>query len=65
MSPNPHALVIYFNLVHTFENRLEKFNESQCENDDVCLFLQTQVPGDGHYSWLKGLINSLSMEYRA
>jgi hypothetical protein len=65
MSPNPYALAIYLKLVHTFGNRLEKFDECQCEDDDFCCFLQTQVPGDGHYSWLKGSINPLPMEHRA
>jgi hypothetical protein len=41
MSPNFHALAIDLKLVHTFENRLEKFDECQCKDDDIFLFLQT------------------------
>jgi hypothetical protein len=39
MSPTFHALAIYLKLIHTFRNRLEKFDECQCEDDDICLFL--------------------------
>jgi len=43
----------------------ERFEESQCEDDNVRFHYQTWVPGDGHYHWLQGPINLLSMEHRA
>ncbi len=43
----------------------KRFEESQCEDDDVRLHCRTWVPADGHYRWLRGLINPLSMEHRA
>jgi hypothetical protein len=42
----------------------ERFEECQCENDDVHFHCQIWVPGDGHYRWLRGPINPLSMEHR-
>jgi hypothetical protein len=40
------------------------FKECQCENDNVRLHCQTWVPSGGHYRWLQGPINPLSMEHR-
>ncbi len=65
MSPNPHPLVIYFEFVPVRETAPERFKECQCEDDDVCLHCRTWVPSDGHYHWLQGPINPLSMEHQA
>jgi hypothetical protein len=65
LSPNPHDLVIYLEFVPTCGAALERFEECHCENDDVRLHCRTWVPGDGHYCWLRGPINPLSMEHRA
>jgi hypothetical protein len=35
LSPNPHALAIYLEIVHARGATLERFKECQCENDDV------------------------------
>ncbi len=65
MSPNPHALAIYLKFVFAHGAAPERFEECQCEDDDVCLHCRTWVPGDGHYRWLQGPINPLPMEHRA
>jgi hypothetical protein len=52
--PNPHALTIYLEFVHARGVTLERFEECQCEDDDVHF----------HYRWLRGPINPLSMEHR-
>ncbi len=65
LSPNPHALVIYFKFVLARGVAPERFEKCQCEDDDVRLHCRTWVPGDGHYRWLRGPINPLSMEHRA
>jgi hypothetical protein len=31
---------------------LKRFEEFQCEDDDVCFYYQTWIPCDGHYRWL-------------
>ncbi len=49
LSPNPRALAIYLELVPTRGTAPERFEECQCENDDVHLHCRTWVPGDGHY----------------
>jgi hypothetical protein len=64
LSPNPHALAIYLEFVPARGPAPKSFEECQCEDDDVCLHYQTWVPGDGHYRWLQGLINPLSMEHQ-
>jgi hypothetical protein len=64
LSPNPHALAIYLGFVPTQGVAPERFEECQCEDDDVRLHYQTSVPDDGHYHWLQGPINPLSMEHR-
>ncbi len=63
-SPNPHALTIYLKFVPTHEATLKRFEECQCEDDDVRLHYQTWVLGDDHYCWLQGPINPLSMEHQ-
>jgi hypothetical protein len=63
--PNPHALAIYLKFVSARGVAPERFEECQCEDDDVRLYCQTWVPGDGHYHWLRGPINPLPMEHRA
>jgi hypothetical protein len=63
--PNPHALAIYLEFVHARGAMPERFEECQCEDDDVRLHCRTWVPGAGHYRWLRGLINPLPMEHRA
>jgi hypothetical protein len=65
LSLNPHALAIYLEFVPARGITLEKFEECQCEDDDVRLHCQTWAPSDGHYHCLRGLINPLSMEHRA
>jgi len=65
LSPNPHALTIYLKFVPTCGVAAKTFEECQCEDDNVRLHCQTWVPGDGHYHWLRGPINPLSMEHRA
>ncbi len=62
---NPHALTIYLKFVPVCEVAPERFEECQCENDDVHLHCRTWVPSDGHYCWLRGPINPLSMEHQA
>jgi len=62
--PNPHALAIYLEFVPTCGVAPERFEECQCEDDDVRLHCRTWVPDDGHYRWLQGPINPLSMEHR-
>jgi hypothetical protein len=64
LSPNPHALAIYLEFVPARGATLERFEECQCENDDVRLHCGTWVPSDGHYRWLRSPINPLSMEHR-
>ncbi len=65
MFPNPHALTIYLEFVHARGAAPKRFENCQCEDDDVRLHCRTWVPGDGHYRWLRGPINPLSMEHRA
>jgi hypothetical protein len=63
MWPNLRALTIYLELVFAFENKVGRFDEWQCEDDDVYLFSRTWVHGDWYYQWLKGLINPLLIEH--
>jgi hypothetical protein len=65
LSPNPHAITIYLKFVPARGAAPKRFEECQCEDDDVCLHCRTWVPGDGHCHWLRGPINPLSMEHRA
>jgi hypothetical protein len=65
MSPNPHALTIYLEFILACGATPERFEECQCEDDDVCLHCRTWVPGDGHYRSLRGPINPLPLEHRA
>ncbi len=65
LSPNPHALAIYLEFVPARGAAPERFEECQCENDDVRVHCRTWVPGDGHYRWLRGPINPLPMEHQA
>jgi len=65
LSPNPRALAIYLEFVPACGTAPERFEECQCENDDVRLHCRTWVPGDGHYRWLRGSINPLPLEHRA
>ncbi len=60
MSPNPHALTIYLEFVLACGAAPKRFEECQCENDDVRLHYRTWVP-----RWLQVRINPLSMEHRA
>ncbi len=52
LSPNPHASTIYLKFVPARGTAPERFEECQCEDDDVRLHCRTWVPGDGHYRWL-------------
>jgi hypothetical protein len=63
LSPNPHALAIYLEFVLARGTALERFEECQCQDDDVRLHCRTWVPDDGHYRWLRGPINPLPMEH--
>ncbi len=54
LSPNPHALAIYLEFVLARGAAPKRFEECQCEDDDVRLHYRTWVPGDGHYRWLRG-----------
>jgi transposase InsO family protein len=65
LSPNPHAFAIYLEFVPVRRAVPERFEECQCEDDDVRLHCRTWVPGDGHYRWLQGPINPLPMEHQA
>ncbi len=65
LSPNPHALAIYLEFVLVQGTAPKRFEKCQCEDDGVHLHYRTWVPGDGHYHWLRGSINPLSMEHRA
>jgi hypothetical protein len=49
LSPNPRALTIYLEFVPACGVAPERFEECQCEDDDVRLHCRTWVPGDGHY----------------
>jgi hypothetical protein len=64
LSPNPYALVIYLKFVPTYGVAPERFEECQCEDNDVRLHYWTWVPDDVHYRWLQCPINSFSMEHR-
>jgi hypothetical protein len=64
LSPKPHALAIYLEFVLACWAALERFKKCQCEDDDVHLHYRTWVPSDGHYRWLRGPINPLSMEHQ-
>jgi hypothetical protein len=64
LSPNLHALTIYLEFVLACGATPKRFEECQCEDDNVRLHCQTWVPGDGHYCWLQSPINPLSMEHR-
>jgi len=63
LSPNPHALVIYLGFDPACGAAPERFEECQCEDDNLRLHCRTWVSGDGHYRWLQGPINPLSIEY--
>jgi hypothetical protein len=64
LSLNPHALAIYLEFVPAYGATPKRFEECQCEDDDVHLHCRAWVSGDGHYHWLRGLINPLSMEHQ-
>jgi hypothetical protein len=49
LSLNPHALTIYLEFVPARRVAPKRFEECQCEDDNVCLHSQIWVPGDGHY----------------
>jgi hypothetical protein len=61
-SPNPRALAIYLEFVPARGAMRERFEECQCEDDDVRLHCRTWVPDDGHYHYP---INPLPLEHRA
>ncbi len=52
LSPNPHALAIYLKFVPIRGAAPERFEECQCEDDDVRFHCRIWVLGDGHYRWL-------------
>jgi hypothetical protein len=49
LSPNPHALAIYLEFIPTCGAAPKRFEECQCEDDDVRFHYRTWVLGDGHY----------------
>jgi hypothetical protein len=51
-SPNPQVLTIYLEFVPTHGATPKRFEECQCEDDDVRLHYRTWVSSDGHYRWL-------------
>ncbi len=63
LSLNPHALAIYLEFVPVRGTAPERFEECQCEDDDVRFHCRTWVLGDGHYRWLRRPINPLPMEH--
>jgi hypothetical protein len=52
LSPNPHSIAIYLEFVPTCGTALERFEECQCEDDDVRFHCRTWVPCDDHYRWM-------------
>ncbi len=62
---NLHALAIYLEFFLACGTTPERFEECQCEDNNVQFHCRTWVLGDGHYRWLGGPINPLSMEHRA
>jgi hypothetical protein len=52
LSLNPRALAIYLEFFPAHGAAPERFEDCQCEDDDVRLHCRTWVPGDGHYRWL-------------
>ncbi len=64
LSPNSHALAIYLKNFLACGAAPKRFEECQCEDDDVRLHCRTWVLGDGHYRLLWGPINPLSMEHQ-
>jgi hypothetical protein len=64
LPPNVSTLTIYLKFGLDFQICLGKFIECLAGNDDVCLFLRTWVPSDGHYRWLKGQVNNLPIKQR-
>ncbi len=65
LSLDSHALPIYLEFVPACGATPKRFEECQCENDDVRFHCRTWVPGDDHYRWLRGPINPLFVEHRA
>jgi hypothetical protein len=63
MCPNPHALAIYLEFFLARGTALRRFEECQCEDDDVRLHCRTWVPDDDHYHWLRGPISPFPMEH--
>ncbi len=62
LSPKLHVLGIYLQFFPTCGAAPERFEECQCEDDDVHFHCRTWVLGDGHYRWLRSPINPLSIE---
>ncbi len=62
LSPKLHALAIYLQFFPTCGAAPERFEECQCEDDNVHFHCRTWVLGDGHYRWLRSPINPLSIE---
>ncbi len=46
---NLHVLTIYLEFVPAYGATPKRFEECQCEDDDVRFHCRTWVPGDGHY----------------
>jgi hypothetical protein len=49
LSPNSHALAIYLDFFPIRGATRERFEECQCENNDLCFHYRTWVLDDGHY----------------
>jgi hypothetical protein len=65
MFPNLHALEFYLKFVLAHGTTQTRFENYQCEDDDVCVHCQTWILGDDHYNSFKGTINPFPMEHRA
>ncbi len=57
-------MAIYLKFVRARGAAPKRFEECQCEDDDVRLYCRTWVFDDGHYCWLQGLINPFPIEHR-
>jgi hypothetical protein len=49
LSPNPHALAIYLEFIPAQGVAPKRFEECQCENNNVHFHCRIWVPSDGHY----------------
>ncbi len=57
--------MIYLEFVPAHGATPKRFEECQCENNDVHLHYRTWVSDYGHYRWLQGPINPFPMDRQA